>query len=239
MTPPDGLASGHPTAIVPSNIDNQSRNAIRSTARKPGDSVLATLRRRIMLNDLHPGSVLTELGLATELACSQSAIREALLRLEGEGLVRRAGHQGTMVTDLDADAATEMLDLRRRIETRAARRIARRVTAGDLDALHRLQDRMVEAARANDPWALIEHDRDFHMAVFRISHLHALEPILLRCIQHTHRFRLWAPWHQRPLLQTARRHQPILVALRTREATTLSRAIGQHLDTIVERRNAA
>jgi DNA-binding GntR family transcriptional regulator len=201
--------------------------------------VLSLLRRRIMLNDLTPGTMLTELGLATDLACSQSAIREALLRLEGEGLVRRAGRQGTMVTDLDADAAMEILDLRRRIEVRAARRIARRATAGDHDALLKLQDHMIAAAKANDAWALIEHDRDFHLALFRISGLHALEPILLRCIQHTHRFRLWAPWHQRPLLQTATRHQPILAALRSGEAATLSRALGQHLDTIVERRNAA
>jgi DNA-binding GntR family transcriptional regulator len=201
--------------------------------------VLATLRRRIMLNDLTPGAVLTELRLATDLACSQSAIREALLRLDGEGLVRRAGRQGTMVTDLDADAAMEILDLRRRIETRAARRIARRVTAGDLDALLKHQAQMIAAAQANDAWALIEHDRDFHLALFRISGLHALEPILLRCIQHTHRFRLWAPWHQRPLLQTATRHQSILTALRSTDATALGRALGQHLDTIVERRNAA
>ncbi len=162
--------------------------------RKPGGNVLATLRRRIMLNDLAPGSVLTELGLATDLACSQAAIREALLRLEGEGLVRRAGHQGTMVTDLDADAAMEILDLRR---------------------------------------------RDFHLALVRISGLHALEPILLRCIQHTGRFKLWAPWHQRPLMQTAMRHQPILAALRGDDTAALGRALGEHLDTIVERRNAA
>lgn len=192
-----------------------------------------------MMNDLRPGSVLTELGLATELACSQAAVREALLRLEGEGLVRRAGHQGTMVTDLDGDAAMEMLDLRRRIETRAARRVTRRVTGGALDTLARLQERMFAAADAADPWALIEHDRDFHLALFRIGGLHALEPILLRCIQHTHRFRLWAPWHQRPLRQTAARHQPILTALRQGDAGTLARELGQHLDTIVERRHAA
>lgn len=237
--PPSLLAEAHRLRYRGANIDNKSRNVIRATTRKAGDSVLSTLRRRIMLNDQTPGSLLTELGLAAELACSQSAVREALLRLEGEGLVRRAGRQGTVVTDLDADTAMEILDLRRRIEVRAARRIARRVTAGDLDALLRLQAWMVAAAEADDTWALIEHDRDFHLALFHISGLHALEPILLRCIQHTHRCRLWAPWHQRPLLQTATRHQPILAALRSGEAAALGRALGQHLDTIVERRNAA
>ena len=237
--PPSLLAEAHRLRYRGANIDNKSRNVIRATTRKAGDSVLSTLRRRIMLNDQTPGSLLTELGLAAELACSQSAVREALLRLEGEGLVRRAGRQGTVVTDLDADTAMEILDLRRRIEVRAARRIARRGTAGDHRALLRLQAWMIAAAEADDAWALIEHDRDFHLALFHISGLHALEPILLRCIQHTHRCRLWAPWHQRPLLQTATRHRRSSLRCAAARPPRWAAHWAEHLDTIVERRNAA
>ena len=86
-----------------------------------GQTILGELRRRIVLNELPPGSVLTELALAAELGSSQSSIREALLRLEGEGLVTRSGHQGTTVTDLHRTEAAEILGLRRRIEGRAAR----------------------------------------------------------------------------------------------------------------------
>ena len=46
--------------------------------------VLAELRRRIVLNLITPGAVLTELGVAHDLACSQAAVREALLVLAGE-----------------------------------------------------------------------------------------------------------------------------------------------------------
>ena len=55
-----------------------------------GPAIAEELRRRIVLNELAPGTVLTELALAAELGSSQGAIREALLRLEGEGLVVRA-----------------------------------------------------------------------------------------------------------------------------------------------------
>lgn len=191
-----------------------------------------------MLNDLTPGSVLTELGLATDLGCSQAAIREALLRLEGEGLVQRAGHHGTTVTDLDADTALEILDLRRRIELRGARRAARRVTAGDLTGLMRIQAAMEQAAVRDDAWAVLEADMDWHAALFRISALHAMIPILARCMLHTHRFRLWAPWHHRPLQETASRHLPILDALRAGDPARLARDLGHHLDTIVERKHA-
>jgi DNA-binding GntR family transcriptional regulator len=202
-------------------------------------NIASELRRRIVLNELQPGTVLTELGLAAELGCSQAAVREALLRLDGEGLVRRAGRQGTTVTDLDAETATEMLDLRRRIELRGARRAARRAGAGDLVTLRRLLDEMHHAAAADDIWAMVERDTEFHLALFRIAGLDAMEPILARITLHTHRFRLWAPWHRRPLAETAARHAPILAALITGQPAALMRALGAHLDTIVESRSAA
>ncbi len=205
-------------------------------AEGPAGRVLAELRRRIVMNEMTPGRVLTELAVAAALGCSQAAVREALLRLEGEGLVLRAGRQGTTVTDLDADTAAEMLDLRRRIELRGARRVVRRVVAGDIAALEEIQRAMEAAAARGDDWGVLEADMEWHAALFRVSGLHAMAPILARCMLHTHRFRLWAPWHRRPLAATAARHLPILAALRAQDAPGLARELGGHLDTIVERR---
>ncbi|MBU6499996.1 MAG: GntR family transcriptional regulator [Rhodospirillales bacterium] len=192
------------------------------------------LRRRIVMNELAPGAVLTELALAEQLGVGQGAIREALLRLEGEGLVSRSGRQGTMVTNLDRATAEEILALRRRIEMRAAGRVVRGLGASDIAALHTLMAAMHDHAVAGDGWAMIESDTEFHLALFRPSGLAAMEAILARCIMHTHRFRLWAPWHNRPLARTAGRHAPILAAAEARDAAALEAAIGEHLDTIVE-----
>jgi DNA-binding GntR family transcriptional regulator len=186
------------------------------------------------LNELQPGAVLTELALAADLGVSQSSIRESLLRLEGEGLVMRSGHQGTTVTDLEPIEAREILGLRRRIESRAMPLIARHRSISDIDGLHALLARMQQAAVADDLGAMVQADTAFHLALFRISRLHAMEPILARCILHTHRFRLWAPWHRRPLARTADRHAPIIMALEQGDASALRRQIEQHLDTIVE-----
>ncbi|MDA8049531.1 MAG: GntR family transcriptional regulator [Rhodospirillales bacterium] len=210
------------------------------TADRParGLAVLGTLRRRIVLNELAPGALLTELALAVDLGCSQAAVREALLRLDGEGLVCRAGRAGTTVTDLDAATAGEILDLRRRMELRAARHAVRRATGGDVARLASLQEAMDRAAETGDAWALIERDTEFHLALYRIGGVPALAPILARCIMHTHRFKLWAPWHRRPLAVTAARHRPILAAVRAGNGAGLVRALGDHLDSIVERKEA-
>ncbi len=199
-----------------------------------GELVYRSLKRRIVLNELRPGMVLTELGLARELDCSQASVREALLRLQEDGLVLRAGRRGTSVTPLDPEEAQEILALRRRIEVRAAPRAARAVDAAALAGIEALLEEMREAARAGDAWALIEADTEFHLAIFRLSGLRALEQILVRCILHSHRQKLWEPRHRRPLAATAERHVILLEHLSARDGEGLARALGRHIDTIVD-----
>jgi DNA-binding GntR family transcriptional regulator len=201
---------------------------------RPGDAVYATLKRRIVLNELRPGVVLTELATAADLGSSQGPVREALMRLQEDGLVLRRGHRGTAVTPLDPGEAEEILALRRRIEVRAAPRAARAADAAALMRLSRLRQRMGEVAAAGDDYALIELDTDFHLEIFRLAELRALEQILVRCILHSHRQKLWEPRHRRPLAETAARHDLLLDLMRAGDGETLARALGEHIDTIVE-----
>lgn len=200
---------------------------------RPRDLVYSTLKRRILLNEIKPEASLTELGVAEELGCSQGTVREALLKLQEDGLVLRAGHRGTTVTPLDAETATELLALRQRLETRAAHRAAQRLTQEVWRDLLAIQERMDEAAAARDDYALIEHDTEFHMRIFQLSGFRALEQILLRCILHSHRQKLWEPRHRRPLAETAGRHRLILSALK-QGGDALAAALAQHIDTIVD-----
>jgi DNA-binding GntR family transcriptional regulator len=126
-----------------------------------------------------------------------------------------------------------MLALRRRLETRGAARAASRARPEDVAELRSLVDSMEEAARAADDYGLIEIDTAFHMAIFRLAGLRSLDQILQRCILHSHRQKLWEPRHQRSLLETARRHRPVIDAL-GRGGEALAQALGHHIDTIVD-----
>jgi len=201
---------------------------------RPRDAIYAAVKRRIVLNELRPGVVLTELGLAADLACSQGPVREALMRLQEDGLVQRNGHRGTVVTTLNPDEAEEILALRRRIEVRAAPRAAAAVDAAALERLNRLRDQMAAAAKDGDEYRLIELDTTFHLEIFRLAGLSALEQILVRCILHSHRQKLWEPRHRRPLAETASRHDALFDLLAARDDKGLARALGEHIDTIVD-----
>jgi DNA-binding GntR family transcriptional regulator len=200
---------------------------------RPSDSVYTSLKRRILLNAVPPGGSLTELAVAREFACSQGTVREALLRLQEDGLVLRARNRGTTVTPLDAEVAVEMLALRRRLEIRAAMRAAAKATRLTVAELTDIQDRMDQAAQDDDAYGLIEFDTQFHMLIFRLSGFQALEQILLRCILHSHRQKLWEPRHRRSLRETAGRHRQIIAALQ-QGGDALAAALGHHIDTIVD-----
>jgi DNA-binding GntR family transcriptional regulator len=206
--------------------------------KRPRELVYQTVKRRILMNELKPDTALTELGLAREIGCSQGTIREALFHLQEDGLVTRAGHRGTTVTRLDAEEAREILALRRRIEVRGAHRAVLHVTDEALEKLLELMAQMEAAAEQGDAFALIEFDMGFHLTIFRLARFEALEQILTRCTLHTHRSKLWAPGHQRPLIETARRHRVLIDRLKARDGAGLAEAVGAHIDTIVSSQEA-
>ena len=195
------------------------------------------LRRDIMLGDIEPGATLTELEVASRFQCSQSTVREALLTLQEEGLVQRSPHRGTRVSILTQDEALEMLRLRRDMECRAAQRLfvkpSRRVS--DLVPALRTQLASMEAAAAaDDEYALAEADREFHRRLFAESKLPNIEPLLLRCLIHNHRFKILNSREQHNLHHTAQRHIPIIEAVERRDAAALVRALEHHASTIFE-----
>ncbi len=206
-----------------------------SPHRSRGEAVEHALRRDIVLGMLAPGSPLRELDLAQRFACAQGTIREALMRLSEDGLVTRRARRDTHVAQASPDDAGELLRIRHDIECRAASRV---VAACD-DALLRDLDLRLQAMRIaamqGDEYALLEHDCSFHLSLFEAAAMPVVEPVLLRCLVHTQRFKILngAP-DSRDLLATADRHGSILQALETRDAETLAQALSHHITTIVD-----
>ena len=91
-----------------------------------------------MLGLLPAGASLTELELAAHFSCSQGTVREALLQLQEEGLVRRQGHRGTQVSECTEAEAVEMFRVRQQIECNGIVRTLQapsRTLVSDLKAL--------------------------------------------------------------------------------------------------------
>lgn len=204
-----------------------------SKARK-GSVLYDDLRRQIVKGGLKPGDPMLEITVAREYGCSQGTVREALMRLQEDGLVVRSGYRGTTVSVTGPPEAREMQFLRLHLETQGIRRAAPLADESLLARLSRVVEDMERVAEAGDEYALTELDCEFHLAIFARAGMPALDAILSRCLLHLHRLTLAEPGRTRPLLISARRHWDVVEALRTRDPETAVTAITHHINTVLE-----
>ena len=129
--------------------------------------VYAWLKQQIMLSRYAPGQSVAELEVASAMGCSQGTVREAMLRLQEDGLIVRNGYRGTVVTPVSATEGPLFLKLRAQLETDALRLSLPRITAEQLDALRALVQQMEQAAEAGDEYALFDLDQRFHVTLFQ------------------------------------------------------------------------
>jgi DNA-binding GntR family transcriptional regulator len=217
------------TLRTPSVVALAPRQASRRS-----HAVYVTLQKRIVLGELAPDAAVTELDLADAFGCSQSTVREALLQLNEEGLVRRMPRRGTFVAPCHADDARALLAIRRDIECGYLRRVVER---GGERLGRELRDHlnaMRNAARDADEYLLSIHDRAFHMALFAAADLPLVQPMLARCLIHNHRFKILNSQPNRALEETAERHVPILDALSAGDVGRLRDVLDHHISTIVD-----
>lgn len=129
------------------------------------DDVYRRLRDDLLSLRLIPGERLSERALERRLGVSRTPIREALLRLEEEGLVRRGG-SGLQVSPLDLDELLEAFEFREQLECQAVRLACRRASSGDLD---RLQSRLDAGLSDSSPEIWFEIGTDIHVMLAEIS----------------------------------------------------------------------
>lgn len=197
-------------------------------------TIFVALQKEIVLGILAPERTLTELDLAQRFGCSQGTVREALMQLNEEGLVKRQPNRGTRVAPCPADDARALLNLRREVECAYLDRVVERTDARLVADLRALLDAMRNAARDGDEYGLSVRDRAFHTRLFEAADLPLVTPILTRCLIHAHRFKILNSQPNRALTETAERHLPIVEALDARDRDLLRDLLAHHIATIVD-----
>lgn len=131
------------------------------------------LRALIVAGDVPAGAPVPEVTLAQRLSVSRTPVREALRRLEGDGLVE-AGGRGVRVAVLHGAALRHVFEMRAALEAWTAETAARRHRGGllapaDLVALDRLADVTDEATRAGALRDAVGHNRRFHRRIAELA----------------------------------------------------------------------
>ena len=126
-----------------------------------------SIRKSIIDGDVGPECKLTEDALARKLGISKSPIREALTRLESEGLIRIAPRRGAFVVRFSATDVSELFGLREALEEYAVRTLA--ISPELLAQLHLHIDTAESFWKADDRLSYIREDVKFHRALARAT----------------------------------------------------------------------
>ena len=105
-----------------------------------GDVVFNTLRQAILRGELKPGERLMEVQLANKLGVSRTPIREAIRKLELEGLVLMIPRKGAEVADITEKSLTDVLEVRKALEELAVQLCCDKITKEELKELHEAAD---------------------------------------------------------------------------------------------------
>jgi DNA-binding GntR family transcriptional regulator len=195
---------------------------------RASDRAYRALRSEILDGDVVPGTVLGEVEQATRLGVSRTPLREALTRLESDGLVAASGRT-LVVTEVSVDGIRELFELRQALEEQAARLAAARRNPAVFTALAQrfaTAPRLVDQGDAGEYYALIdEFDTAVDVAVDNDYLVSALRTVRT----HLARIRRLARHNPDRLRAAATEHQLIAEAIAAGDSGLAAHATHVHL----------
>jgi DNA-binding GntR family transcriptional regulator len=190
------------------------------------DVIAETLREEILRGELAPGQALRQEELAERFGVSRLPVRDALLRLEAQGLVHVYPNRGAFVISLSADEVTEIYEMRLLLEGDILERAVPRMTPDDW---RRIDSAHAEATRTAGGPEWIEGDWRFHRALYEP----AARPRQLATIEHLRstvaRYSIGHDALPARTPEWLADHDAILEACRARAAVAAKQRLVQHL----------
>lgn len=145
------------------------RNSVSAPPQSLGDQAYEQLKRMVFEHELPPGSRVSEAQLTRQLGMSRTPVREALFRLESEGLLAAAPGRGFLVAELTVDHLVDIYRVRAVLEGLAAEDAARRATRVDIARLEDSYDAMSDANADGRDADLARMNSEFHALIAEIS----------------------------------------------------------------------
>lgn len=194
------------------------------------DVVFNTLRNAILTGELSPGERLMEIKLADKLGVSRTPIREAIRKLELEGLVVNTPRKGAEVANISAADLRDVLEVRKSLEILAINLACQKMTQESLDELYEnIQEfkRSIDSKGATD---IAYTDVSFHDIIYKSTGNNRLIQILNNIREQMYRYRLEYIKDRESWKTLVDEHMAIYEAIKNRDSEAAVRAILTHID---------
>lgn len=191
------------------------------------EKVYDELRADLISCRLAPGTEIRENDLAQRFAVSKSPVRDALMRLEREGLVITLPRQGYRVAPVSLADVQDMFHLRDALEQACMERITRRASDEQLAAL----DHFRSFQAADWPGGFVAYNREFHRALARISGNARMRDHLIELIDQMERAVVLSvsSLKKGDPQSLVDEHAELVSALQARQATRAQRIVSRHV----------
>ena len=194
------------------------------------DVIFETLRKAIVSGDIKPGERLMEVSLANQMGVSRTPVREAIRRLEAEGLVTMIPRKGTHVSELSVKDIMDVLEVRTVLDKLATDLAAKRMQPSQLKALENAHKQYIACVEKNNMEGAIKKDVEFHDIIYASSGNPRLIAVAGSLREHIYRFRvIYLSGGDLVAENVLNEHEEILAALKEAQSDTASILAEKHI----------
>ena len=194
------------------------------------DVVFKTLRQAILTGELQPGERLMEITLANRLGVSRTPVREAIHKLEQEGLVIMMPRRGAQVAQITEKDLCEVLEVRLGLEEMAVRFACERMSDEQFKELCAAADEFSAAIDRNDLTTLAQADEKFHSLICRATGNDCLCSITNNLREQMYRYRIEHLKDHDVRKDLDAEHKAICKALEKRDPETARTILCSHIE---------
>ncbi len=188
------------------------------------DVVFNTLRQAILKGELAPGERLMEIQLAEKLGVSRTPIREAIRKLELEGLVLMIPRKGAEVAKISEKSLRDVLEVRRSLEELAIELACQRMSEDDMAELERMQGNFKSAIDRGEAMSIAQSDEQYHDVIYQGTRNDKLVQMLGNLREQMYRYRLEYIKDEDKRQVLLVEHEHILNALKNRNIAEAKKA---------------
>lgn len=191
--------------------------------------VFHSLREAILTGKLQPGERLMEIQLAEQLGVSRTPVREAIRKLELEGLAVMIPRKGAEVAKITEKQLRDVLEVRKALEELAVQLACRRISPKDVEELEQAHKEVQEMAVKKELMELVRADVRFHDIIYHAADNERLLQILYHLRQQIYRYRLEYLKNTDNHTLIIQEHEDILRALSSQNIESAMDAISRHI----------
>lgn len=194
------------------------------------DVVFNTLRQAILRGELKPGERLMEIQLANKLGVSRTPIREALRKLELEGLVNMVPRKGAAVADITEKSLRDVLEVRKALEELSVQLACEKITEEEIEELKRVAERFKDTLDDQDVTKIAEADVAFHDVIYTATDNQKLILLLNNLREQMYRYRVEYLKKEEAYPQLIAEHEELIDNISKRNKEEATRIMCEHID---------